>query len=145
LAPVGNDLQRVQEHDEPHAILAREIVEVANDAGSFAGVAIESVGEGQGQAIVHEASVMPDAPKRRGSQLHGCLRATILHDAVPRSHVMEQKIAEGVNGFVAERVWNGERTAVDHGAGGSSNNGGNVAGIATDAGKDLRAELGIKG
>jgi hypothetical protein len=81
---------------------------------------------------VHVARVRAEAPEGDGAQFVGGVLRGILDDAVAGADVVEEEVAVGMNDFGAEGVGNGEGSAVDDSAGGSGDDGADVAGGASD-------------
>jgi hypothetical protein len=53
------------------------------------------------------------SPEWRGAHLIARRRTVILHDAVAGADVVQQKVAEGLDAFVARRAGDEHRAAVD--------------------------------
>src|SRR5438552_18977170 len=58
---------------------------------------------------------------------------------------MQQEVAEGMDDFVAESVWDDEHAAIDHGSCGSGGDGFHVADTATNAAEEFSASDGEGG
>src|SRR5437667_345225 len=67
----------------------------------------------QGFAVVHEPVARAHTPERSGAHLGGRGLIAVLHDAIPGSNVVQQEVAERVNGLVAESRRNVELPPID--------------------------------
>src|SRR5262245_3621925 len=97
---------------------------------------------GQARTVVHEARARAHAPQRRGAELVPRALAAVLHDPVPRPHVVEQEVAEGVDGLVADGGGDGEGPPVDLRPGRRGPERLRVAVVAADLVEELRAGSG---
>src|SRR5262245_2713129 len=75
-------LQRLQERDDLVALRGSQRAEPVDDAGRLTRVTQDRLGEGQRLAVVHVATVRPDAPQRLGAQLVRRALPAVLDDAV---------------------------------------------------------------
>jgi hypothetical protein len=130
-------LQGAEEFEKGLFFGGLELFEFFGNVGGFATVAQDGVGNGERGAVVHQARVEAETPKRGGAHFVGRvvefgdgeifpsdrihLLAVVLghglDDSVAAADVVEEKVALGMEGFIAEGGGNGESAAVDRGLG----------------------------
>ena len=93
--------------------------------------------QGQRLQVVHEASPSAEAPERRRSQFVLRVRPAVLNDTVAGAHIVQEKIAERMNHFVAERRWDNECASIDNRSDRSCDDRGNVTYVATRTAKHI--------
>ena len=94
---------------------------------------------------MHVAWVGAESPEGNGAQFVGGVLRGILDDAVAGTDVVEQEVAVGMDDFVAERIGDGERSAIDDRSGGSRDDAADVAGGTADVFEHSLALLSRRG
>ena len=80
----------------------------------LAGMTLNRVEHGDGQAIMHKAIASAKSPERRCADLVRRALATVLDNSISSTDVVQSKIAEGMDYFVAQSCRYPERSAVNH-------------------------------
>ena len=132
-AKVNLKLKRIQKVDYLRFLKVTQRVERVPHSGGLSVMPLNGVVIGKRQTVVHQPVASPKSPKWSGTNLGTRARELgtgLNRYAVSRADIVQQEIAEGMDGSVAQSVRNGERTAVDRCAGGGRDNGTNVTNIA---------------
>src|SRR5882762_996016 len=129
-----------QEFEECFLVRGFQLSEFFGDVSGFATMAENGVEKGDGSAIVHQARVQADTPKRSRADFIGGvvefgdgkispgglvhpLAVVLQHshdDAVASANIVEQEVTVGMKLFLAERGRDGESATVDFRSLGSS-------------------------
>src|SRR5205085_5530291 len=97
-----------------------QITIVVNDAGGFVGVTKNGLVTRVVLAIMHQLVARAYTPKRSSAQLvfHGLVKLTsvgiiYLRNAIPRAHIMEEKVTVRMDDLVSQRVRDREGPTID--------------------------------
>jgi hypothetical protein len=127
-------------------------------------VAQDGVGNCKRGAVVHQSGVEAESPERGGANFVGRIvefrdgeispadrvhfLAIVLghglHDAVAAADVVEEKVAVGMEGLIAEGGGNAEIAAIDRSARGSGGERGDMTGAAADFAEKSFAAFGFR-
>ena len=128
-------LEGIEEAVELALLSGTQLIVLLDDAFGLAIMAGDCVFQTKREPVMHEAVTGSESPQRRRSDLaRGRGEVCGRQDgyAVTAADVMQQEVTIGVNGFIAERVGNGECAAIDLGALRSGSNRRRVANCAAD-------------
>src|SRR5947209_20166081 len=134
-------LQRLQERDQLVLLRGAERLVIIDYSGGFAAVTQDSFVASEGRIIVHQTVTSPQSPQRSSAQLVGRCLSAVLHNAIARSYIVQQEVAEWVNDLAAQCRRSCERSAIDHCARRGGSNRGDMADVAADAVEQVCAGL----
>src|SRR5258708_183042 len=137
-------LQRVQERNQLVLLSGAQCTVVVDHTVGLAVVTQNGIIPRERQKVMHQSKVGTHSPQGRGAHLVGCGLSAVLDNAVPGSHVVQQEVAERVEGLIAQRRRHSELPLVDHGPSGNGGDRRHVADGATDGVEDVSASLRVR-
>src|SRR5215472_2022218 len=142
---IQKDLQRVQKSDELLLLRGRQGFEPVGNLPRLSFVVCYGILECRRCQVVHVARSRSQTPQRRGPHLMRCVLRPRLDDPVPSSYVVQQKVTKWMNRFVAKRLLDGVRPAVNWRSNRRRGDRFNMTNIAPDRLKELLARFRVAG